>query len=438
MKKTINFKELKNYLFEAEENFEDAAISSIIKNLKLFDDIKFSQQIETKDYITIVVNSENPLKARAELSSYKFSHATNLIVDIIKRSKGDGLRLAVYDEDGDPFDKDIYIQIRKGGEYNAGVENELNFIDVLKNAGTQSIKFKDKNGKELVLKNVESIRDCSKDPGSRMGNRADVEIITDGKPFRISLKKDTAYKAAGVKNRFKPQAFKIGKIVRKYFIDNELAFEDFPYITIPITNPELYRWCVFGNDMKNEGAVIQSAFSKDDVIEQINKPAIFVDKILTPDEDDKTLMEEFPICLLLSINKRGGVEVRSAVIGEFARRYFKDDLIIPGVNDNSITESMQDRKYGIFHGYHIYTDMDENNIFHTCYKIKDFGIRGTMYVVVVSETETEIQYLDLKWNEEKQGYGPETQGDVCTVHVEYVETGMWRKRSHGIGMEEVQ
>lgn len=434
--KSISFSHLKN-LLESEENFEADAVNAILENLKMFKDIFFSSNTETKDYILIVVNSENPIKARIDLTSYKFSHATNLIIEPIKRSKGDGLRLAVYDEDGDPFDKDIYIQIRKGGEYNAGVKNELNFADMVQNAKSKTIRFKDKTGKELVLKNVESIRDCSKDPGSRTGNKADVEIITNGKPFRISLKKNNAHKVAGLIKKFASQSYKIGKLVRQYYIDNNLQFGNPKYITIPITNVELYRWCVFGNDMQKEGAVIQSTFTKDDVMKQMDKPVIQVDQIITPDEDDTTLMSELPIYLFLSINKRGSVEILYAAIGEFGRRYLRTDLVIPGINEKTVTESIKNRKYGIFNGYHIYTDMDENNIFHTCYKIKDFGIKGTMYIVVVSETETEIQYLDLKWNEEKQGYGPGTQGDVCTVHVEYVEHGTWRKRPHGIGMEEV-
>jgi hypothetical protein len=434
---------LKKYVLESEDNDieVDEVVDILMSNLSMFKDIEFSNKEETKDYVIITVNSENPLKARTELASFKFSHATGFIVEPMRRTIKDGFQLEVYDEDGDPFDRDVFIRVRKGGQYNAGVKNELNFSSLLQKVDNKSIKFVDKNGKELVLNNVESIRDCSKDPGSRMGNRADVEIITDGKPFRISLKKDSAYKVAGLIKRFSKESYKIGKLVRKYFLDNNRPFtkpfKDHTYITIPITNPELYRWCVFGNDMQKNGAVIQGNFS-DDIVNQLDKPVIKVDQIITPDEDDATLMEEFPVCVLLAINKRGAVEVRAAVIGDFAKRYFNDELTIPGVNESNNGSLILNKKLAIFNGYHIYTDMDENNIFHTCYKIKDYGVKGTMYVVVVSQTETEIQYQDLKWNEERCAYGPETRGGICTIQIENVEYGTWRKRQGGLGMEEIK
>ena len=353
--KPISFTDLK-LLLESEENFENEVADTIIDELTIFPDITFSKEEETDDYIVIVVNANDPVKARNDLCSYKFSHATNLIIEPIRKSKGDGLRLAVYDEDGDPFDKDVYIQIRKGGAFNAGVGNEINFVNILQNVNSDTIVFKDKNGKKLVLKNIESIRDCSKDPGSRMGNRADAEIITNGKPFRISLKKDSAYKVAGLIKRFANESYKIGKLVRQYYLDNGMDYKQTPYITIPITNPELYRWCVFGNDIQKNGAVIQSTISQDDIVEQNGKTIINVDQIVLPTESDATLMKEFPVYMLLAVDKRGTVEVRAAVIGAFGRRYYRNDLSLPDVNEslnesNEIEES-KPSDYGtyFFHG----------------------------------------------------------------------------------------
>ena len=431
--KPINFSKLKS-LLEAEENFEDTAVEAIENELTIFPDITFSKRKVTDDHIIVVVNANDPEKARKDLCSYKFSHATNLIIEPIRRTKGNGWQLAVYDEDGDPFDRNVIIQIRRGGEFNAGVGNEINFANILQNVKTDTIVFKDKNGKKLVLKNVESVRDCSKDPGSRTGNRADTEIIADGKPFRISLKKDSAYKVAGLIKKFARESYKIGKIVRQFFNENGMPFEKTPYITIPIKNPELYRWCVFGNDMQKNGAVIQSTISKDDVIDQGDRTIIYVDQIVSPDEDDDTLMREFPVYMLLAINRRGGVEVRAAVIGAFGRRYYRDDLNIAGVNESQSAKLKM--QLGIFYGYHIYADMDEQNIFHTKYTIKDYGLKGMAYIGIVSITDDEIMFKDLKYNEMTDCYEPD--GDVRTVHIEQKEPCMSRKRKGGFGMENIQ
>lgn len=433
--KTITFETLKNHLFEAEENFENEAAEEIMDNLSMFSDITFSKKEETDDYIVIVVNANDPEKARKDLCSYKFSHATGLIIEPIRRTKGNGWQLAVYDEDGDHFDRDVIIQVRRGGEFNAGVGNEINFANILQNVKTDTIVFKDKNGKKLVLKNVESVRDCSKDPGSRTGNRADTEIIADGKPFRISLKKDSAYKVAGLIKKFARESYKIGKIVRQFFNENGMPFEKTPYITIPIKNPELYRWCVFGNDMQKNGAVIQSTISKDDVIEQGDRTIIYVDQIVSPDEDDDTLMKEFPVYMLLAINRRGGVEVRAAVIGAFGRRYYRDDLKIAGVNESQSEKKKM--RLGIFYGYHIYDDYNEaDDIFYTKYTIKDYGLKGMAYIGIVSTTDDEIMFKDLKYNEMTDCYEPD--GDVRTVHIAQKEPCMSRKRKGGFGMENIQ
>lgn len=432
--KTIRFDELKS-LLEAEENFEDTAVEAIENELTIFPDITFSKRKVTDDHIIVVVNANDPEKARKDLCSYKFSHATGLIIEPIRRSRGNGWQLAVYDEDGDPFDRDVIIQVRRGGQFNAGVGNEINFANILQNVNTDTIVFKDKNGKKLVLKNVESVRNCSKDPGSRTGNRADTEIIADGKPFRISLKKDSAYKVAGLIKKFSRESYKIGKIVRQFFNDNEMPFEKTPYITIPITNPELYRWCVFGNDMQKNGAVIQSTISQDNVVEQDDKTIIYVDQIVTPNESDETLMREFPVYMLLAINKRGGVKVRAAVIGAFGRRYYRDDLKIAGVNESQSEKKKM--RLGIFYGYSIYDDYNEaDDIFYTKYTISDYGLKGMAYIGIIATTDDEIVFKDLKYNEETDCYEPVEH--TQTVHIKSKEPCKSRKRKGGFGMEEIR
>ena len=100
--------------------------------------------------------------------------------------------------------------------------------------------------------------------------------------------------------------------------------------------------------------------------------------------------------MLLAINRRGGVEVRAAVIGAFGRRYYRDYLKIAGVNESQSTKPKM--QLGIFYGYHIYADMDEQNIFHTKYTIKDYGLKGMAYIGIVSITDDEIMFKDLKYN----------------------------------------
>lgn len=437
--KLLSFRHLKS-LLEAEVNFEDETLDNIIdviKNQKLFPNIFFGSVKQTDDYILVLLNAENPEKAKEELFSHAFAKAANVTLAKERKTKKGGYVLEVFDEDGDAFDKDFYIKLQRGAQFRAGRANELGFLGILENSISKTIEFEDVDGKSIVLKNVEEVRDCGDDPGSRTGNRADFELkYNGGKTFKISLKADSAYKAAGVKNLFKPQAYKIGKIVRQYFIDHKLPYQK--HVTVQITNPDLYKWCIFGNDLQKNGAVIQTTVEKAEIEELSNKTIFHVSRLITPNEDVNKLMQEFPFYLKMEVDPRGHVNIVSATFDSFGRKYMLDDLVIPGINEKTVTESTENRKYGIFNGYHIYTDMDDQNIFHTCYKIKDYGIKGTIYIILVSETEAEIQYLDLKWNEEKQGYGPETQGNVCTVHVEYVEYGTWRKRPHGIGMEEIK
>lgn len=336
----------------------DEIVDTIIDNLSMFKEITYSKKDETEDYVIITVNANNPLKARADLASQQFSHITNFIIEPMRKTIRDGFQLEVYDEKGDPFEKDIFIRIRRGGQFNAGVQHEIDFIEILQDLKTDKIAFKDTEGNKLVLDGVKKIRDCSKDPGSRMGNRADVEITyAGGKQSRISLKKDSAYKVAGLVRRFASRSYKIGKAVRNYFNENDLIFKE-QYITVPITNPALYKWCLFGNDITENGAVIKTTISKDDVQIVGNDAVIKVHELILPTERLSILMKKYPIYLFMAMNKRGAIEVRAAVIGIFGRRYLMPNLIIPEVNDGTtLFESKQlnesnPARYGkyFFHG----------------------------------------------------------------------------------------
>ena len=439
--KQITFEQLRN-LLEAEENFEEEVIENIVNVIdkqKLFPDIFFGGTKQTEDYVQILPNVENPEKAKEELFSYKFAKAANVTLAQERKTRKGGYFLEVLDEDGDPFDKDIFIILQRGGQFRAGRANELGFMGILENCISKTIEFIDATGKRLVLKNIESVRDCGSDPGSRTGNRADFEIKYDGgKIFKISLKMNTASKAAGVKNHFKPQAFRIGKIVRKYFQDNNLPYQK--HISVQITNPELYKWCIFGNDMQKNGALIKTTVEDADIQDTNDKVIFHVNEIATPQDDINELIEKLPFYLRMDIDRRGAVEIMSATFDTFGRKYLIDDLVIHGINDvGSVTESIERQKsqLGIFYGYTIYADYDEQTgIFHTKYKIKDFGLKGMAYINILSITDDEITFRDLKWNEETENYEPVE--DVCTVHIEYKEPCNSRKRKSGFGMEEVE
>lgn len=312
----------------------DEVVDILLSNIKQLSDLTYVNMEETDDYVTINLNSSNPETARKELASYKFSHATNLILDVIKRSRGNGYRLAVYDNDGNPFDKDIVICIRKGGQYNAGVSNEMDFQDIVQNAIDDSgnIIFIDSDGTQYKITDMESVRDCGKDPGSRMGNRGDVEITTADGNRRISLKKNTAYKAAGLVRRFAKESYSIGKSIRKQFIKNGIPFTN-RYITVEITNPELYRWCLFGNDIGKKDAVIKSAFSSANIKSTSSVVKVSVDEIMLPTMNDETLMEKFPLYMFMQMNKQGTVNILAAVFGSFGKRYEMENLVVPNVND---------------------------------------------------------------------------------------------------------
>lgn len=334
-----------NSVFEAEENFEIDAVDVIINKLSMFQDISFSKKIETEDYIIITVNSNTPDKARNELSSYKFSSATNLIIEPIRKTKIGGYRLAVYDADGDPFDKDIYIQIRRGGEFNAGVKNEMTVFKVIQDGLDDGIDgfFFECGGEGVVVENVVSVRQCGSDAGSRMGNRADIELKTkNGTLHKFSLKKDSAYKVAGLVRKFADKKYKIGKVVRDWFRKKKLPFKDC-YITVKITNEELYKWCWFGNDIDENGAVLVGDVDENNVNRYNNENLISINfsYVLEPSRFSSYMMDEHPAYFMVGVNKRGAVEVRAAVMGKFGRRYLVDDLIIPGINDESIIESEQ-------------------------------------------------------------------------------------------------
>ncbi len=432
---SISYNLLRKYLLESEEfvdvdDFDiDEIIDSIVMNLKMFKDITFSKIDETEDYVIVTVNANNPLKARSDLASWKFSHATNFIVEPMRKTSRDGFQLEVYDENGMPFEKAIYIRIRRGGQFNAGVQHEMDFISLLKNLNADSICFKDNDGNKLVLNDVENIRDCSKDAGSRTGNRADIEITYGGgKVSRISLKKDSAHKVAGLIRKFASESFKIGRAVRQQFIKKKIPFSD-RLITVPITNPDLYLWCMFGNDIKSNGAIIKTTIKPEDAKVVGNKAIISVNQLVSPKLDVKTLMQKYPIYFYMDMDKRGRVTVNSAVMGVFGRRYLMNDLIIPGINSKLTTESNKsdsNYKYSIYCGYNLFTDCDENReIFTKRIQISNMGNRGKIPVAIVSESDTDIKFRFWKYNELQHCYGPELYDGESIGNISNIEYGKW-------------
>ena len=287
---------------------------------KLNPEFKVAKVKNVRDYIEILVHAQNPLYARRMIASQDFQDIYGHDIIPLRKTKENGFRLQIQDEE-----KPTFIRIRKGGIWNAGVANEVSFLDKIKGmieSGKKNFAFFDSTGYKIHIRNVTGVRDCSKDYGSRMGNRADIEFETSGGPYRISLKKDNGQKIAGLVRRLAPMAFKYGKIVR-----STLGQLDNGYISVRITNEELYKFCWFGNDIKpGHGAVIRATANVDSsqAVTQIIDPKNFSRSMMMKDATSAWL--------LIRTHKSGKCEFLSAYTSSMAKRYEIKGLVLPGIN----------------------------------------------------------------------------------------------------------
>lgn len=298
-------------------------IKKFTSSLKKFNpDFKVAKVKNVRNYVEILVHAENPEYAKKMLATQQFQDIYGHEIVPLRKTKENGYRLQIQDEE-----KPTFIRIRKGGAWNAGVSNEISFIDIIKNkikAGKKNFVFYDSTGYKIIIKNVTGVRDCSKDPGSRMGNRADIEFATSNGPYRVSLKKDNGQKIAGLVRKLAPMAFKYGKIVRATFghLDNA-------WLSIRITNEELYKFCWFGNDIiPGRGVVIRATIEG-------NSSSSTVTQIIDPKKFNRSMMmkDETAAWLLIRTHKSGQCEFLSAITTSMAKRYEAEDLVLPGIND---------------------------------------------------------------------------------------------------------
>lgn len=298
----MDIKEFTNALKKLDSSFKVAGVKNV------------------RAYTEILVHAQNPLYARRMIASQAFQDIYGHDIVPLRKTKENGFRLQIQDEE-----KPTFIRIRKGGIWNAGVSNEVSFIDKIREkikSGKTNFVFYDSTGYKIYVRNVKSIRDCSKDPGSRMGNRADVEFTTQSGTYRVSLKKDNGQKIAGLVRRLAPMAFKYGKIVR-----STLGQLENRYISIRITNEELYKFCWFGNDIKpGHGVVIRATVGNgsDSAVTQIIDPKNFNRSMMMKDDT--------AAWLLIRTHKSGKCEFLSAYTSSMAKRYEIKGLVLPGIN----------------------------------------------------------------------------------------------------------
>ena len=274
--------------------------------------IQFAKVSEQRLKTIVQVNSADPAKTRKLLSMDEFAGAISATVVPMRKTKANGFSIHVEDA---RYGKPVFIRIRKGGVHASGIKNEHSLLETLQDAvskGVRNIVFRDKVGGSIAVKNAVSVRSTGNDPGSRTGNRADIEI-TDAKgvEHRFSLKMDNASKIAGLKKFLARKRLAVQRNLRTFLNGNipRAARSGRVYVSVQIRNPRIYNFCWFGNDIDKNGGVVVGTFKnggselyslKGNTL-QINCTRAF-----SPNDDQNMLMsgEKTSAYILMELNPR--------------------------------------------------------------------------------------------------------------------------------------
>ena len=289
--------------------------------------------------VLVGVNAPDKKKARRILSSPEFANAIQATVTQLRKTQATGFSVQV---DDPAYGKPIIIRIRSGGTMAGGVKNEHDLVSTLDSAiqnGYTNILFKDTFGGRILVKAATSIRNTGSDPGSRMGNRGDIEIAdAKGGLHRFSLKKENASGVAGLTRFLAKSRLKTQRSLRDFILNNNSAIHPKGYVSVRITQPDFYRFCWFGKDIHENGGVLvgnftdTGRFSYDDTKAMVT---ILCRKVFSPKDDFKELMtgDMTSAYLMMKVNQRTyHMDFLGAYNKRMAGIYELPGFEIPGVN----------------------------------------------------------------------------------------------------------
>jgi hypothetical protein len=160
--------------------------------------------------------------------------------------------------------------LNRQGDSSAGVSNELTLANQISKAlavaNPITIVFNGPN-KQKTVKNVSGVEVKGRQATNK--SKTDIALITSGKDFNISIKKDDAeyWESADSYEPAKTAAKKIiDKLVKKEkvtLLDQGSYYQLIPSIAFPASDEEKTQM-VFGNDLLGQGAVISQTFTDED------------------------------------------------------------------------------------------------------------------------------------------------------------------------------
>lgn len=303
-------------------------------------DAEFSKAIDQLKKTLVNVNSSNPYKARTNLSTPEFAKAIQAKVTQLRKTIATGFMVLVEDP---AYGKPVYIRIRKGGVLARGIGNETGLVATIESAiqeGVNVVTFKDSSGGSFTIRDIQSVRQVGNEPGSRTGNRGDVEIMdAKGKAHRISVKKENANGVAGLIRFFAKRRPKIQKNL-KAFLQANPTIELHPqgYLSVPIMNEGMFKYCWFGNDIDAGGGVVVGNFegaSSFTLNEAGDEMIVKCLRAFSPNDNVKELMQDAMtgIDLLMKVNLRSlHLDIIGARVKRMAGRYE-----LPGFDIEEVT-----------------------------------------------------------------------------------------------------
>ena len=312
-------------------------IKQALTNVK---DVEFSKTNVFRQRTIINVNSSNPAKAKKALVTTEFATAIGATVVPMRKTKGNGFMVYIQDLS---YPKPLYIRIRKGGAFASGIGNEKGLVATIESSletGVTNVMFKDSVGGSFTVSDVASIRQTGNDAGSRMGNRGDVELVDrKGVKHRISIKKENANGVAGLKRYLDKFRRKIQTNLKQFFAENpDIQIHPQGWISVPVMNPVMFKFCWFGNDIDEGGGVIVGNFEDESSFTLSPDGGTLVVKCLrafSPNDNLNDLMEGdyTGIYLLMNFNlRKQHLEIVGAKTKRMAGRYE-----LPGFTIDDVT-----------------------------------------------------------------------------------------------------
>ena len=352
MKQKISYNELREFLFSEEKSVgngqlsQENAVERVKRALNSIPEADFSRIIEQRAKTIINVNSLNPLKARAAMARPEFAQACAAKVVPLRKTIANGISLYIEDPD---YGKPVIVRIRRGGMLMRGMGNEAALVSIVENAiqsGATTIVFKDDAHGSIAVKNVVAVRRVGNDAGSRMGNRADIEITDEaGTAHRFSIKNTNFSAIAKVRRFFANQRLKIQRSLRAFAMENGMEIPHRGLLSVPVKNAQLFKFCWFGNDIDANGGVVEGDFEKNpstSVDEASNAVAIKCKRVFSPNDDVKKLMSDESTCgwLIAKVtNKAWHLEIIGVYNDDMGKRYALPGFEIDGVTNQKIAEN---------------------------------------------------------------------------------------------------